>query len=125
MNTLVSKLKFVFKFLTHLFPTRLPIGMVEFTSWSQDIITTYGLPDNDSFRFSLAAMIINLKATTAYKPKFYFFLSCRSAMAKQVAGEVFRQIKEAQQAAAKAAAQTQTEATVTPIGAAVSDAARQ
>lgn len=97
----VPNFKAVFKLqlakLLAFIPTRLPVGMTEFETWSSSIITMYGWPDNDSMRFALAAMIINLGATQARVSKRYFGLSLHTACSKQVAGQVFHDLKIKQQ----------------------------
>lgn len=104
MTTFLNKFKLFFTKIYFLFPTPLPIGMAEFDTWAKSILTTYGWPDNDSFRFTLAAMVVNQGQTTKYKSKHFFSLAIHSAAAKQIAGEYFRQLKERQMAEAKAAA---------------------
>lgn len=83
----------------------LPRGMKEFDTWSNSIITTYGLPNNDSFRFSLATMILHTDAKDADKPKEYYGRCASKAMANQVAAQVIQDLK------AKQLAQQQAEAT--------------
>lgn len=88
------------------FPSPLPQGLTEFNTWSASLIDTYDFPDNDSIRFALSTMIMHLDATAAYKPKRYFALTVKTGMAKQVAAQVFQDIKLAQQEAeAKAASE--------------------
>lgn len=95
------------KLLSYL-PTGLPVGMTEFNKFTNDVIELSGkYADEDSMRFAIASMITHLKHTEAYIPKNYFVKCLRSAAAKQVAGQVFQDIKqkqlEAQEAAKKAA----------------------
>lgn len=94
-----------------LFPSPLPVGMTEFDSWVDSIMSTYSLPttDVDSIRFTLAAMIINLGQKESSKPKYSFVLAIRASCAKQIAGSVFHQIKTKQLEAQRA--QQQAEAT--------------
>jgi len=88
-----------------LFPSKLPQGATAFEAWITEFEEIYDLPtkDQDSIRFAVAAMIINLGTTTAYKSKFYFYLSICSGVAKQVAGAVFHEIKTRQLAEQKKA----------------------
>ncbi len=103
MNTFLNKFKLLVTKFLYLFPSRTPIGMTEFQNWSTSILRTYGWPENDSFRFSLAAMVINLGPTVKYRSKYWFGVSLHSAASKQIAGEVFRVLKDKQLAEAKAA----------------------
>lgn len=106
MNTFLNKLKLLGTKILYLFPSRIPIGMEEFDNWAKDILTTYGWPDNGSFRFALATMIINQDNKgwrKKYVSKYAFSLALHSSAAKQIAGEYFRLIKDQQKADAKAA----------------------
>jgi hypothetical protein len=87
-------------------PEVLPQGMTEFNKWADDIIELSGMPKNDSIKFALSAMIVNLGSTIAYKPKMYFVHCLRSAAARQVASQVFHDIKATQTAALRAAAES-------------------
>lgn len=113
MAEYTNKLVIFWRKLLYLLPTRLPVGMTEFDEWAKSILTTYGWPDNDSFRFTLAAMVINLGQTVKRKPKAFFGAAIHSAASKQIAGEVFRELKEKQMAEAKKAAEA-AKAEVTP-----------
>lgn len=84
-------------------PSPLPFGAAEFETWASDIIYTYDLPDNDSFRWSLATMIQHCGATEATKPKRYFGRCARKGAANQVANWVMVELKEKQKAAEAAA----------------------
>lgn len=106
MSTTITKVKNFFQKLLDRVPTRLPNGMTEFETWSKSIIDTYGFPDNDSVRFMLAAMIMHLGQTDAYKPKRYFALSGLAAASKEIAHARMVQLKDAQDAKAKAEAVT-------------------
>lgn len=73
--------------------------MTEFNAWIDDIIDTYDMPtsDRDSILFVVSNMILQLNA--AYKPKYYFAKGVKSAGARQIAGEVFYEVKMRQRAA--------------------------
>lgn len=86
-----------------LFASPLPIGITDFNTWADDIVDLYDLPNNDSIRFTLASIILNVKETEAFKPKHDFFLLIRTAMAKQVASQVFYDLKMKQKAEQEAA----------------------
>lgn len=95
-------------------PTQLPLGIPAFLTWSQSIIDTYDFPDNDSVRFALATMVLHLGPTTAYKSKRYFSVCVKAGAAKQIAGAIFTEIKQKQEAAQKAAALTTTAEATAP-----------
>lgn len=84
-------------------PSAVPQGIQEFQTWSGTIIRTYGFPDNDSVRFALATMIMHSGPTCAYKPLHYWATLIKAGAAKQVASQVFQDIKLKQQAAEQAA----------------------
>ncbi len=108
MNKLIKKVSKPFRLLVSLFPTALPVGMTAFNAWADDIIDLYSFPNNDSIKFSLASMVMHLGPTTAFKPKFHFFLMVRSGMSKQIAAATFQEIKNKQEALAKAAQEAAT-----------------
>lgn len=104
MNTLLQKTKLLFRQLRGFFPSPVPQGMTEFEDWAKSIVDTYPIgADFDSVRFALSAMIINSGPQAAYRSKFAFFLMLRAGMAKQIAGAVFQDIKQRQQAQKAAA----------------------
>lgn len=103
-------------------PSKLPQGKTEFETWSDSIIETYQMPNNDSVKFALAVAILHLDSTSAFKPKHYFGKTLIKGAASQVAGAVMQELKEKQQALAKAeqeaaAAAKQAEATAPTEGA--------
>ncbi len=105
MNNYLANVKRLLKQLRGFLPSRLPNGMGAFDTWANDIADTYTLPtqDRDSIRFALATIIMHLGQTAAFRSKWYFVLMLRSSAAKQVAGNVFHEIKLKQQAAQAAA----------------------
>lgn len=114
MNNLLNKTKVFFQKLRARFPSQVPQGVEEFQTWSSSIIYLYGFPDNDSVRFALATMIMHSGPSAAYVPKHYWATMIKAGAAKQVASQVFQDIKVRQQAAQLAAAQP-AEATATPV----------
>lgn len=94
--------------LRNYFPSAVPQGIAEFDTWSSSIIRTYGFPDNDSVRFALATMILHSGPTAAYASKRYYALMVKAGAAKQVASQVFTDIKQRQIAAQPKAAATAT-----------------
>ncbi len=92
-------------------PSKLPQGMSEFDTWSNDILDTYEMPSNDSFKFALAVAILHLKAEDGFKPKAYFGKVLIKGAASQIAGAVMQDCKQRQEEAAKAEALKTVEAT--------------
>lgn len=109
MNIL-TKIKLFFVKLTHFIPTRIPVGIAEFESWSSSIIKTYGFPDNDSIRWALAVKILHDGETKALRAKRYFYLAMHKSMANQVVSQVIQDIKTKQQEALAAAQAAEQEA---------------
>jgi hypothetical protein len=102
--------KFLLRLMAYL-PSKLPQGKAEFETWSDSIIETFGMPNNDSVKFALAVSILHLDSTSAYKPKIYFGKTLIKGAASQVAGAVMQDLKEKQQALAAEEAKKQAEAT--------------
>lgn len=98
MSTYLTKInQFLIK-VRNAFPAPLPRGMEEFETWSNALIVTYDLPDNDSIKFALATMILHLGPTECDKPKRYFARAVLKGMAAQVASAVMYNLKEKQKA---------------------------
>lgn len=110
---ILSALHKPFKRIRNLFPSAVPQGVAEFEIWSLDIIQTYNFPDNDSVRFALATMVLHSGPTAAYVSKHYFALMVKAGAAKQVASQVFQDIKIKQKQAEATA--TQAVANVQPV----------
>lgn len=94
------------KLIRNFFPSSLPIGITEFETWAEDIVSTYGFTRstelNRSYRWILASSMTTLGATAAHKSKFYFYLVIQAASAKEVAGGTMYNIKQEQVAEQKA-----------------------
>lgn len=143
---LINKIKRLVNQFLGLFPSHLPVaieGSRSYAKWSQSIRETYPMPTEhvDSIDFVLTNEIIRLDMTKPNfawgpfifhlpnrKSKAYFARLLWAVAAKQIAGSVFREIKErenariaaeeaAAQAAQASAAQSLSEATsqVVPI----------
>ncbi len=104
--------KTVKKILSYL-PSPLPVGMTEFENWSNSIIELAGpIADSDSMKFVISDMIQRLGPYKASKygtmlslvPKNHFVQGLKSAAAKQIASQVFFDIKTKQQEQQKAEA---------------------
>lgn len=102
-----EKLVRLLKQLIGFIPTRLPNGVAAFHVWAEDMAATYDLPtpDLESIKFTLSTVIMHLGPQTSHKPKYYFVVTLRASAAKQVAGQVFTDIKMKQKQAELDAAQ--------------------
>lgn len=105
-NLKMKQLVLTIKRLLIYFPTTLPIGVAEFETWADDIYSLLGkgfenVPKRD-IRYVLATMIMHLKSESDAKAKVYFIRGLRKSAANQVAGQIFTNIKEEQQAEATA-----------------------
>ncbi len=105
-------------------PSKLPQGMTEFDTWSNDIIDTYEMPNNDSIKFALAVAILHLKAEDGYKPKAYFGRVLIKGAASQIAGAIMQDCKKRQEDLAKAEAEKQTVEATTSTQDVVADVAK-
>jgi len=85
-----------------LIPTKLPIGVEAFNTWSDDILDLYDMPNNDSTKFAIAVSVLHLKSTDAYVPKHYFGNILLKGAASQIANSIMIDCKERQAALAKA-----------------------
>lgn len=91
----------------------LPIGRSQFMDWSDRIIQGALVEaDKESLRFSLAAMLMHLGPTEAFREDGYFILSLRKAAVNQTAHAVMTELKEEQDKKKKLA-----EATALKLGA--------
>lgn len=93
----MTKLKYVLTVLKSFIPGLLPVGITEFTAWSNDIILLTNFADVDSLRFAIASMVIHLPANTWLISKHHFVRGLRKSAANQVASQVFQDIKQAQE----------------------------
>lgn len=108
-----AKLIKTLKKLRNFLPSAVPLGIAEFEGWASDIISTYDFPNNDSVRFALATMILHSGPTAAFVSKRYFALMVKAGAAKQIASQVFQDIKIKQQA--EATAQNTAASNVQPV----------
>lgn len=117
VKSLLTSAKSAVQRLLAFVPTPLPIGVAAHEKWVTSILSMYGYPDNDSTRFAVATMVLNLGPTSAYKAKRYFGLAIHAGAAKQIAGHFYVELKEKQKA--EEAARKKAEATA--LTAAASD----
>ncbi len=106
------RLKKLVTLLMSYYPTRLPLGMTEFDNWAKTIISLLGpglenVPEND-IKFVLSTTLQRLDPDEHRRPMQYFVRVIRSAGVKQVAAQVFQDIKtkQAEELAKKQAAAT-------------------
>jgi hypothetical protein len=72
----------------------LPMGRQEFDEWSNRILSGAMVKaDEPSLKFSLAAMIMQLSPTEAFKEDAYFILALRKAAANQTAHSIMEELK--------------------------------
>jgi len=82
---------------------RLPIGVTEFNEWADSIVELSGLPANESMKFALSNIIMQLKPDQAYVSKRYLANILLKAAANEVAAQVFMDLKKKQAEAAEEA----------------------
>jgi len=83
----------------------LPIGRTQFMEWSDRIIAGAMVEASvRSLRQSLAAMIMHLGPTEAFKPDAYFILSLRKGAANQTAHAIMTEIQAEHEAEKQAEA---------------------
>lgn len=76
----------------------LPIGKTQFIEWSDRIIKSALIEaETESLRFSLAAMLMHLGPTEAFKEDAFFILQLRKAAVNQTAHSMMTDLKEAQE----------------------------
>lgn len=113
MKVIINKFKKFVKRQLAKRPSPLPLGITEFNAWSDDIIDTFDLLDNDSVRWSLAVMLLHVDNKEILKvslgracmPKAYFAAMVTKAMSNQVVSQVIQDFKEKQAEEAKKAAE--------------------
>ena len=99
-------MKRFFKLLAALFPTKLPTGATELKNFCNDILDTYGLPNNPSYHHAISTMIMHLGPTVHRKPRAYFAQAVHKAMANQVAYALIQELKDEERKSAEAAEKT-------------------
>lgn len=76
----------------------LPIGRAQFMEWSDRIIAgALVQAETESLRFSLAAMLMHLGPTEAFREDAYFILSLRKAAVNQTAHSVMEELRKARE----------------------------
>lgn len=98
---------------------RLPVGMTEYEAFVDDLIASYDLPTKNrtSVSYVVASIIINAPDNVVEMPLKLFADMVSASAAKQIAGQVFRDIKTQQLAEAKKQAEvTATENAVPSNG---------
>jgi hypothetical protein len=108
VKTIVAFVVSLINLIASYFPTALPVGLAEFNQWANSILAMSKAPNNDTTQGALAVMVLHLDATTDRKPKRYFVSAINKGAASEVAAAVFQGIKAKQQAAMKAAQESNT-----------------
>lgn len=107
MSDFYFSLKRFFYKIQDFFPTRLPVGLTSYNNWCDRLLFTYfppGIapPSEDSFRFSVAAMILHLDSQSYYKPNRFFGKAIQKGAANEVASFVMQDLKAKREALIKA-----------------------
>ena len=95
------------KRLLYHIPTKLPQGVTSFNAWTNDIIETYEMPNNDSVKFAIAVAILHLKSDQGYVPKSYFGKILIKGASSQIAQVVMQECKHRQELLIKAEQEAQ------------------
>jgi hypothetical protein len=95
----------------------LPVGLSEFKTWADTIVAKSKAPDNDSTRWTLAAIVLELKHDVDAVSHEFMLRRLNKAMANQVASAYMYDLKQKQAAEEKArkaaeSSKNTTEATV-------------
>ncbi len=96
----MSQMPLPVKRLLSYLPTRLPLGMAEFETWSNTIVSLLGpglekVPTDD-VKFVLSTILQRIAPDEHRRSMQYFVRSLRSAATKQVAAQAFQDIKQKQ-----------------------------
>lgn len=121
-----KKITRLFYKLCDFFPTSLPVGLTAYNNWCDRLLWTYfpenvAPPSEDSFRFSVAAMVMHLDAQKCKVPNRFFGKAIQKGAANEVASYVMQSLKAKrdamiqaeQEAHAKRALTNSAEATAT------------
>lgn len=90
-NKLIKAVKKPIKKLLNRIPVTLPIGVMEFNKFVDDILETYDIPQNRSYRNSIAVMILHLEKGTHKASKYEFYSALKRAQAAQTADHMMRE----------------------------------
>jgi hypothetical protein len=91
----VHKIKKLLANLRGYFPSKLPTsGGTEFDQFTTSIFEAYDIPNLPSYQHAIASMILHLGPQTLSKPKRYFELSIKKAMANEIAFQKIQEIKQ-------------------------------
>lgn len=96
MHKLIAKLKQIAHLFSAQFPSKLPIGMMEFNIFYNSIIGLYSYPDDPSYKQAIATMIMHLGPTVKYKSKAFFSAALHKSMANQIAYGVIDEIRQSE-----------------------------
>ena len=85
MERLLRALKLIWTKILFRIPTPLPQGSTAFDEFAHLILSTYGIPDNESMRFALSNMIMRTEPHQNRIPKIVFVKALENQIAKEVA----------------------------------------
>lgn len=68
--------------------------MEQFEAFTNDILQTYDLPDEPSYKHAIGATVMHLGPLVTYKPKSYFGKAVTKAMANHAAFEGMQKFKK-------------------------------
>ncbi len=92
-----------FKRLLSYIPTQLPLGLTAYKAWSNEVVELIGpIANTDDLHFCVAAEVLRVGPSANAVSKNYFVKRVRAGATKQLAGAVFTEIKERQQALQRA-----------------------
>ncbi len=99
------------------FPSQLPVGLTHYREWLAEVVELIGpIATIEDLQFCVSAEVLRLGPTTCSIAKHTLVRKVRAGAAKQIAGFVFTEIKEKQQAAQQAAAKQAAEVTAAQAG---------
>lgn len=90
-------MKRIINLLLSSIPRALPVGMTQFETWAERIMSQTGkFADENSMKFALASILIHADAKHGALPDKYFTDRLRKSAANQVASQVFQDVKQKQ-----------------------------
>ncbi len=93
---------FVKKLQWRFFRTKIPVGIIDLETLSNDLLDIYQIPNLPSYHHAIATMIMHQPPNCDSMKMFHVKRQIHKAMANQVAYEVMQKIKEQDKAKADA-----------------------
>src|ERR1039458_2900269 len=84
----------LFWFLVGFIPARFPIGEAELQTFCTKMFKRYGIPDHESYRHTIATMIMHHSQASAHKTPNAFVSAIRKAQANEVAYQYLMDLKD-------------------------------